>query len=195
MEAIHRRIEQQAVQRGDNPAVIDPGVTISYRTLNGRANTLARHLITAGLRRGGHAVVDLPAGAELLVGLLAVLKAGASYTWTPPGDGESGSGISIRFDIGAPEQCLVSLRDDAATPSQASSNLPVMTRGSDTACALPAEGGGHALLPHASVVALVGMLPSEHGAWRGGDAALGAWRVLMSGETLTVGEGYAAAAA
>ena len=28
-----------------------------------------------------------------------------------------------------------------------------------------------------------------------GDAALGAWRVLMSGETLTVGEGYAAAAA
>src|SRR5687768_12902818 len=41
MEAIHRRIEQQAVQRGDIPAVIDPGGTISYRTLNGRANTLA----------------------------------------------------------------------------------------------------------------------------------------------------------
>jgi acyl-coenzyme A synthetase/AMP-(fatty) acid ligase len=195
MEAIHRRIEQQAVQRGDIPAVIDPGVTISYRTLNGRANALARHLIAAGLRRGGHAVVDLPAGAELLVGLLAVLKAGASYTWTPPGDGQSGSGISIRIDIGAPEQCLVSLRDEAATRSQASSNLPVMTRGSDTACALPAEGGGHALLPHASVVALAGMVPSEHGAWCGGDAALGAWRVLMSGETLTVGEGYAAAAA
>jgi hypothetical protein len=168
---------------------------VSYRTLNGRANTLARQLIAAGLRRGGHAVIDLPAGADLLVGLLAVLKAGAAYTWAPPDEGQACTGISIRPDVGAPEQCLVAISDDGTTTAQASSNLPVMTRDTDIACALPAEGGGHALLPHASVVALAALLPSDRGAWRGGDGALGAWRALMAGETLTVAERYAAAAA
>src|SRR5688500_5055046 len=81
MLGVHRIVEANAASRGSEAAFIDADGVITYRDLNQRANALARYLIDRGLRRGSRAVVKLERGPELAVALLAVLKAGAAYTW------------------------------------------------------------------------------------------------------------------
>ncbi|MET0492713.1 MAG: amino acid adenylation domain-containing protein [Actinoplanes sp.] len=60
-------------------AVVGEGETLSYRELNARANRLAHHLIRTDAGPGD--VVALACGrtVENVVGLLAILKAGAAY--------------------------------------------------------------------------------------------------------------------
>jgi non-ribosomal peptide synthetase component E (peptide arylation enzyme) len=203
--AVHRLVEQQAARRPDVVAVADGGRdgggTLTYRELNGRANTRARRLKESGLARGALAYVRLPRSADLAVVLLAVLKAGAAYVWVEPGSHD---------DIDTPSAFCVADRParangDAATEdrytaidiSQAlaecaghpSANLPVLTRGSDVACVLPdAQGRPHVLVPHETIAALP--QPSSPHASEPHVTAAGAldlWVGLMSGATLTLG--------
>lgn len=55
------------------------GTTITYRELDERANILSNRLIQRGLRPNGRVCVVVSRSIELLVGILAVLKAGAQY--------------------------------------------------------------------------------------------------------------------
>ncbi|MFU8872798.1 amino acid adenylation domain-containing protein [Micromonospora sp. SL4-19] len=68
----------------DAVAVVDPVRSLTYRDLDGRADTLAATLRAAGVRRGDLVALCLPRGAELAVALLAVLKAGAAYVPLDP---------------------------------------------------------------------------------------------------------------
>lgn len=66
------------------PAVVDGERTLTYRELDARANRLAHRLLRLGVRPEDRVAVSLPRSAELLVALLAVLKAGAAYVGLDP---------------------------------------------------------------------------------------------------------------
>lgn len=75
----HQRFEQQARRVPDATAWSFGAARQDYRTLNERANRLARHLRAAGVGRDSLVGLFLPRSDQLLVALLAVLKAGAAY--------------------------------------------------------------------------------------------------------------------
>src|SRR5688572_31561846 len=103
MLGVHRIVEGHAAARGGEVALIGNDRVWTFRELNQRANALARHLIDRGLRRGSRAVIKMERGPELAMALLAVLKAGASYTWLAPGeDARWPEGISIVADQDVP---------------------------------------------------------------------------------------------
>lgn len=75
---LHQRIAEQAAARPDAVAIAGTE-HVTYRQLNERANRLAWLLRRRGIGRDSVVGVCLPAGADLVIALLAVLKAGAGY--------------------------------------------------------------------------------------------------------------------
>ena len=195
IEAIHRIIEEQAAMRGEHRAIVAPDGELSYRELNGRANALARQFLAAGLRRRGHVVVTQAPHPDLIVTLLATLKAGASYSWARPDsssvDGAESESLSIHSEVGGMEQWRLPLARRGELRAQP--NLPVLTRGSDIACVLPGRCSP-VLIPHASVLALHPTPAVPADVWRTEDGGIGIWLALMSGHTVTGSDSYAAAA-
>ncbi|MER8439960.1 amino acid adenylation domain-containing protein [Mesorhizobium sp. M1312] len=76
---LHNLIEAQAATYPDNIAVSCPVEALSYAVLEQRANKLARHLISKGVRLGDVVGILVERSCDLIVGFLAVLKAGAVY--------------------------------------------------------------------------------------------------------------------
>ncbi|OTA16216.1 Amino acid adenylation [Xenorhabdus vietnamensis] len=81
---IHPRIEAQAARQPAAPAVIFDEQTLSYGELNRRANQLAHHLITLGVRPDERVAICVERSLEMVVGLLAILKAGGAYVPLDP---------------------------------------------------------------------------------------------------------------
>ncbi|MGP4047154.1 amino acid adenylation domain-containing protein [Streptomyces sp. 2A115] len=76
---LHERFEERAREDGEAVALVDGSRTVTYRELNRAANQLAHRLRNSGV--GPESLVGVCArrGAELVVALLAVLKAGGGY--------------------------------------------------------------------------------------------------------------------
>ncbi|WP_073920058.1 non-ribosomal peptide synthetase [Streptomyces sp. CB00455] len=72
-------VERQVARTPEAPAIGFGALTLTYAELNARANRLARRLVADGV--GAEDVVGLllPRTPELVVAVLAVLKAGAAY--------------------------------------------------------------------------------------------------------------------
>jgi amino acid adenylation domain-containing protein/non-ribosomal peptide synthase protein (TIGR01720 family) len=76
---VHQLFEARAAARGKAIALICEGEQISYEELNSRSNQLAHHLREIGV--GPEVIVGLclDRSIEMVVGMLAVLKAGGAY--------------------------------------------------------------------------------------------------------------------
>ncbi|MEF3306206.1 amino acid adenylation domain-containing protein [Paenibacillus sp. GYB003] len=116
--ALPELFEAQAARRPDAAAVLCDGVAVSYAELNSRANKLAHLLIGRGAGPGTFVALALPRSIELVVGLLAALKAGAAY---------------VPLDPDYPAERIVFMLGDAAPTC-------IVTNG-DAASTLPGTGG------------------------------------------------------
>ncbi len=81
---VHQLIERQAEREPTALALIDGERRLDHAWLQGRANRLAQHLVTLGVGPEVRVGVAMPRSAELLVALLAVLKAGGTYVPLDP---------------------------------------------------------------------------------------------------------------
>ena len=72
-------IEAQAARTPDATALVYGEHSLTYAELDAHANQLARHLQSLGAGPGALVAVSVPRSVELIVALLAVLKAGAAY--------------------------------------------------------------------------------------------------------------------
>ena len=183
---VHRLIEQQSATRGDHVAIAGDGAAVTYRELNQRANVVARDLIARGLRRGSHVMVRLERSPQLAIALLAVLKAGAAYTWIDAAtDSRWPYGISF-VENGTPRPLPI----DPGTfmvAAKPAPNLPIVTRADDIACALPQKNGlPGTLVPHAAIASFHEHAVPEKSIWAGDASALDLWLPLMAGVTVTV---------
>jgi amino acid adenylation domain-containing protein len=80
---LHELIERQAALHGDEVAVVFGTEQLSYAELNGRANQLAAY-VRKRLAADSLVGIYLDRGPEMVVALLAVLKAGAAYVPLAP---------------------------------------------------------------------------------------------------------------
>lgn len=78
-ETIHQLFEEQVERTPDHPAIACEGDTLTYRELNEEANHLAHYLVHLGVKPESRVCVRLERSAELMISILAILKAGAAY--------------------------------------------------------------------------------------------------------------------
>ncbi|MEU2080014.1 amino acid adenylation domain-containing protein, partial [Streptomyces sp. NPDC013489] len=90
---------RRAAETPDAVAVIGHGASLTYRELDARANRVAHWLIERGAGAESLVAVALPRSPDLIVALLAVLKAGAAY---------------LPIDLGFPAARNASVLRDAA---------------------------------------------------------------------------------
>ena len=198
MLGVHRIVEGHAAARGGEVALIGNDRVWTFRELNQRANALARHLIDRGLRRGSRGIIKMERGPELAMALLAVLKAGAAYTWFDLGDDTRWpDGISIVTDQDghACAQAFVSARQVIEASSRPAPNLPILTRAHDIACVMPQADGSGTLVPHATIAALQSHPVPRASYWSSSAAALDLWVPLMAGSPVMLTATAEAAAA
>ncbi|HEY6186696.1 MAG TPA: amino acid adenylation domain-containing protein, partial [Pyrinomonadaceae bacterium] len=76
---LHQLFEEQVQRSPDAAAVVYDGRSLSYAELNARANQLAHHLLSVGITPGSLVALCLERAPEMVITLLAILKAGAAY--------------------------------------------------------------------------------------------------------------------
>ncbi|CAA2105102.1 amino acid adenylation domain-containing protein [Variovorax paradoxus] len=100
-------------QQPDHPAVRDGARTCSYRELDALSNRMARALRERGVGRGQRVGLSLQRSLEMVVSMLGILKAGASYVPLDPAFPQA------RLDHYASDaklSLMVTTSDIAATP-------------------------------------------------------------------------------
>lgn len=76
---LHHLFEEQVKRTPHATALGCGSVRLSYTELNRKADELAQHLVLCGISRESLVAVCLPRSAEMVISLLAVLKAGGAY--------------------------------------------------------------------------------------------------------------------
>ncbi|EMD29301.1 non-ribosomal peptide synthetase [Amycolatopsis azurea] len=98
---VHARFEDQVRRTPDAPAVDFGGVRLTYTELNARANRVAHRLRELGAGPGTVVGVCVPNSADLLAGVLGVLKSGAAYVPLDPANPAPRQAL-ILADAGVP---------------------------------------------------------------------------------------------
>ncbi|HET7461935.1 MAG TPA: non-ribosomal peptide synthase/polyketide synthase [Longimicrobium sp.] len=134
-ETVHARFAARAAQAPGAPALTHEGVTLTYGELEARANRLARLLIGRGVRPEDRVALYLERGVEMVVAILATLKAGAGY---------------VPVDTAYPPERIAFMLGDAAAPVALTSR--------ELAPALPS--GGVDIIPVEDAEAEAAALPA-----------------------------------
>ncbi|MFH9818955.1 amino acid adenylation domain-containing protein [Streptomyces sp. NPDC017230] len=88
-------VAAQTARTPDATAVVSAGTSLTYRELDARAGRLAAVLREHGVGPGVLVAVALPRSADLVVGMLAVLKAGGAHLPVDPGYPSSRIGLLL----------------------------------------------------------------------------------------------------
>ncbi|NJN68212.1 MAG: AMP-binding protein [Chloroflexaceae bacterium] len=115
---LHHHIEAQVARTPDAPALVFEGQSLTYRDLNERANRLAHHLQHHGVGPESVVAICLERSLELVIGLLAIVKAGGAY---------------LPLDLAYPTDRLRLMLEDARHPL-------LLTRAPETAELLQHQG-------------------------------------------------------
>ena len=84
-KTIHELFEEQVLRTPDNIAVVYEGTKLTYKELNYRANQLANYLRTSYQIKGDDLILlCLDRSEQMLIAILATLKAGAGYVPMDP---------------------------------------------------------------------------------------------------------------
>ena len=78
-----QRFERQVIRTPQRNAIVHDGLSLTYGELNERANRLAHLLIASGIRTDQIVALALPRSLDMVIGILAVLKAGAYLPLDP----------------------------------------------------------------------------------------------------------------
>jgi amino acid adenylation domain-containing protein len=81
---VHELFEQQVEKTPDTIAVVFDNQQLTYQELNQRANQLAHHLQTIGVKPEVLVGLGVDRSLEMIVGMLAILKAGGAYVPLDP---------------------------------------------------------------------------------------------------------------
>ncbi|OAB38471.1 amino acid adenylation domain-containing protein [Paenibacillus glacialis] len=76
--------ESQCAKNGEAVALVFDGIALSYNELNNRTNQLAYLLMEEGVAPEQMVALALPRSLDMVVGILAILKAGAAYLPVDP---------------------------------------------------------------------------------------------------------------
>ncbi|WP_122315227.1 non-ribosomal peptide synthetase, partial [Pseudomonas cichorii] len=83
-QTVHGLFEAQVERTPDAVAVVHGDLRLSYAELNQRANRLAHHLRSQGVIPDSRVAICVERGIEMVVGLLAIMKAGGGYVPLDP---------------------------------------------------------------------------------------------------------------
>ncbi|MCF5758189.1 non-ribosomal peptide synthetase, partial [Pseudomonas syringae] len=83
-QTLHGLFEALVERTPQAVALVHGDLRLSYRELNNRANQLAHHLIDSGARPDGRVAICAERSESMVIGLLAILKAGSSYVPLDP---------------------------------------------------------------------------------------------------------------
>ena len=100
-QCVHELFEEQARLTPEAIALTFGERHLTYQELNTRANQLAHHLRKAGVKAGTGIGVCLERSLTLVVGLVAILKAGGGY---------------VAFEPNLPKERLAAMLNDLRTP-------------------------------------------------------------------------------
>jgi len=171
---IHELFAEQAKQTPDLVAVESAGQTLTYSELNRRANQVARYLQDSGVQAGEKVGLCVERSLDLIISMLAILKAGACYVPLDPEYPTSrlsfmleDTGVSVLLThqhlqekVPATDARLICLDLEAtAIAGQCTEDLPVSMSADDLAYVIYTSGSTGrpkgVLVPHRGVVRLV----------------------------------------
>ena len=78
-KCVHKLFEDQVERTPDAIALVYEDQQVSYRELEKKSNELSHRLSTVGIRRGAVVGIYMARSVDLIVSILATLKAGAAY--------------------------------------------------------------------------------------------------------------------
>ena len=177
---VHELFTRQAALRPDAVALELGTATMNYAELDARANRLAQHLLARhGLQPDERVGLCAEPGFEMIVGMLAILKAGACYVPIEPSlppariaymVQDAGIRVALAGAPGQPglEDTLTVVLDEDAAWSAASSAAPGVTAAPDSLAYVMYTSGSTGqpkgvMVEHAQVRQLFDKLPSRLG--------------------------------
>jgi amino acid adenylation domain-containing protein len=150
-QVIHKKFEAQVNKSPNHPAIYFKGKTLTYSQLNNRSNQLAWVLRDVGVKNGVVVAVLIERSEEMVMAILAILKAGGGYLPLDPSYPDSRIHYIIE-DSGA-EIILTKERwnnwcffgkkvliDNLTTPADSIANLPQVSSSNDLAYLIYTSG-------------------------------------------------------
>ncbi len=181
-KTVHQLFEEQAARTPGAVAVVFNGQPLSYAELNGRANQLARFLKDQGAGSNQTVAIYVERSSEMLVAVLATLKAGAAYIPLDPSYPKERLDFILQeakpkvaltqerlaLDLGSIEARIVCLDADWALISRASSTSPSSAVGPEDLAYLIYTSGSTGKpkgveIPHRAVVNFLHSMLREPG--------------------------------
>lgn len=150
---VHELFEERVARDPGATALVSGAERVSYAELDARADRLAHRLAVGGVRRGAVVGVSLDRGVDLVVAVLAALKAGAGYLMLDPDLPHP----RLRGTVEGAGALTVLARDDVAdAPGPALPRGAGGARPDDLACVMITSGSTGrpkaVAMPHRAVV-------------------------------------------